>query len=147
MRSLFTLLREYFTGEGVPPDDVALNEMGVSGPSTLVGGSIPDRRNPSPPDSRPSGPQQGIQAADRGQPSDSRAKAGGSGEPRPPDQLDDHWKKGMVLTAQLRKMLARLPHPLNKQFHVFLEPLHALMVKLHDISWNRRARVWIDGPQ
>ena len=48
--------------------------------------------------------------------------------------MDDQMKKAVTLTGELRKLLASLPHPFNKQFYGYLHPLQALMAKLQSIS-------------
>jgi hypothetical protein len=48
--------------------------------------------------------------------------------------MDDHMKKAAALANELQKLLAGMPHPWNKQFHVYLQPLQSLMMKLQDIS-------------
>lgn len=59
---------------------------------------------------------------------DGGSTAGGAG--RPPHQL----QRAATLATELQKLLASLPHPLNKNFHAFQQPLQEFLDRLQQIT-------------
>jgi hypothetical protein len=89
------------------------------------GGSGPPAEGSSQPDLSQSGPSKTDKP--EGDPS-----ATGSG--RPPGQSDEQMRLALALAVHLSKALAGLPHPWNKQFHAFKQPLQALVARLQEFT-------------
>ncbi len=90
----------------------------------LLGTPSNGASTPAPSQSNPSG-QPKSDSNDR---PDGNSAAGGAA--RPPHQL----QRAVTLATKLQKLLATRPHPLNKNFHAFQQPLQAFLDRLQQIT-------------